>query len=143
MTTAELRDVDAQIHREVMGVIWDESLCRICGWPIVPEGEQGCWARSCSMRPVPDRRADEPPCYSTDIAAAWRVVKRMREQKWNGTVQVFGIEPGETKCTAIFVSPTRMRSSDAPSAPLAICLAALKAVSPKETSPPQKGDCNA
>jgi hypothetical protein len=27
--------------------------CNRCGWPIVPEGEAGCWKNNCSMRPMP------------------------------------------------------------------------------------------
>lgn len=27
--------------------------CERCNWPIVPEGEAGCWKSNCSMRPMP------------------------------------------------------------------------------------------
>src|SRR5208283_6002834 len=30
-----------------------EPPCKKCGWPIVPEGEAGCWESNCSMRPMP------------------------------------------------------------------------------------------
>ena len=42
--------------------------CDICGWPIVPQGEQGCWVSMCSMRPGPERRSDEPSSYSSSHA---------------------------------------------------------------------------
>lgn len=36
-----------------------EERCERCGWPIVPEGEAGCWKTNCSMRPVPPLREVE------------------------------------------------------------------------------------
>jgi len=142
MTEAELRNLDARVHREVMGVIWDESRCRVCGWPLVPEGEQGCWASNCSMRPLPERRADELPHYATNIAAAWRIIESLCGPDY--MTARFDHGGGTTRCGFYTVHAGRLIAvANADSAPLAICLAALKAVSPKETSPPQKGDCNA
>lgn len=34
----------------------EEDRCEHCGWPIVPEGESGCWKSNCSMRPMPPKR---------------------------------------------------------------------------------------
>jgi len=34
--------------------------CAKCGWPIVPEGEAGCWESNCSMRPIPEPPAAKP-----------------------------------------------------------------------------------
>lgn len=73
-----MRELDALIHTEVMGAVWDEGRCRMCGWPIVPEGQHGgCWKSNCAMRPWPGRRADDAPRYSTDVAAAWWVVEKL------------------------------------------------------------------
>jgi hypothetical protein len=70
-----------------------------------------------------------PPPYSTDIAAAWQVVERMREQEYSialdsdtwlkhpYAVHFIGGNSGCVSCTA-------------DTAPLAICRAALKAVEP-------------
>jgi hypothetical protein len=80
MTDAELRELDSRVHREVMGVVWDESRCRVCGWPIVPEGGSGCWASNCSLRPSPIIRADAVPEYSSDIAAAWKTMRGEHNQ---------------------------------------------------------------
>lgn len=44
---------------------WDESRCRICGWPLKQSIEEGCTSDSCSMRPVPEKRADSIPDYSS------------------------------------------------------------------------------
>lgn len=30
-----------------------QERCKHCFWPIVPEGEAGCWKSNCSMRPIP------------------------------------------------------------------------------------------
>lgn len=38
-----------------------EERCERCGWPIVPEGEAGCWKSNCSMRPMPPLRQRTPP----------------------------------------------------------------------------------
>ena len=32
--------------------------CEHCGWPLVAKGEPGCWAESCSQRPMPPKRDD-------------------------------------------------------------------------------------
>ena len=146
MTDTELREIDAQVHREVMGAVWDETRCRVCGWPIVPTGLQGCWARSCAMRPVPDRRADEPPRYSSSIAAAWQIVEKLTgweyvkvliyESHYHGTTcRVTAPDPTQRQdgCPVIRDGDSLGVPESCVSAPLAICLAALKAVSPKET----------
>jgi len=134
MTDAELREIDARIHQEVMGVIWDESRCRVCGWTIVPEGDQGCWASNCSMRPMPERRADEVPSYSSRIELAWLVIERLKTHfrcsirfsnktvDWCWWCYIYAIDE---EMPDVVVQEQ--------SAPLAICLAALKAVSTKET----------
>lgn len=56
--------------------------CDVCGWPIVPDGEQGCWASNCSMRyrdsnPV---RADQCADYSTDPATIPELLAWLRGQ---------------------------------------------------------------
>lgn len=73
------RELDAAVAEKVMGIAWDEKRCRVCGWPIVPEDNPGpgCWVTNCSLRPPPDRRADEPAYYSTDRNAAGLVLERI------------------------------------------------------------------
>lgn len=117
------RELDALIAEKVMGLVWDETHCRICGWKLSATVEQGCVKDSCSLRPPPSRRADEPPHYSTDIAAAWQVVEKissysltviitnhMAAEGWN--VEILGLEEDI--------------GADATTAPEAICLAAQK-----------------
>ena len=119
------KELDALVAEKVMGGIWDEGRCRICGWSLVPDGEAGCWKDNCSMRPPPERSADEPAPYSTDIAAAWRIVEKMAATHAL-SIDYDPVYPDEWTCwmqgAGDSVSPS------AESAPLAICLAALQAV---------------
>lgn len=36
--------------------------CDRCGWPLVAQGEAGCWATNCSMRPMPEKRTTCAGC---------------------------------------------------------------------------------
>lgn len=75
-----LRSLDAEVHSKVMGATWPENRCRVCGWVIAGiDPRYGCTLESCSLRPVPEHRADEAPHYSTDIGAAIRVEDRIAE----------------------------------------------------------------
>lgn len=52
---------------------WDESRCRVCGWPIRATIEEGCTIESCSQRPLPKSRADAgyaPRVSSNDSESA-------------------------------------------------------------------------
>ena len=69
--------LDTLIAEEVMGVRWADDRCRICGWPFAESREEGCVDGDCSMRPPPERRADETARYSTDLARAWTVVEKL------------------------------------------------------------------
>lgn len=66
------RELDAAILREVIGFSFPVWQCRICGFPLATEILNGCIVDNCSMRPVPSRRADEPPEYSRDLSACHR-----------------------------------------------------------------------
>lgn len=113
------RELDALIAEKVMGIpisefnfLWDK------------------WASGASM-------LSNSYHYSTDIAAAWEVVEKLRKlEHWNGGKLVVNIRQQDTLCEGqwvVEVSPTfrpthtlqPMGFSD--SAPHAICLAALKA----------------
>ena len=84
MSEQELRELDAWIAEHVFGFVWDERRCRICGWLI---GEKCCRPNDdCSMRPHPERRADAPGRYSTDISAACEVLENMREKGYGLTI---------------------------------------------------------
>lgn len=36
----------------------DVDRCAVCGWPLVAQGEFGCWRGNCSQRPLPARFYD-------------------------------------------------------------------------------------
>ena len=95
------RELDALIAEKVMGQN--------------TRGLSGCgsWGCGCSSDPYPHL-----PKYSEDIAAAWRVVEKL-----DGTYEPV-IERHGPGWTAWFDS----NQAWADTAPLAICLAALKAV---------------
>ncbi len=75
---------------------WDESRCRICGWPLEDSWKDGCVVDNCSLRPVPKRRADTPAPVSTDIAVAWPLFEEMVQQNPNILIHRYrGWEVGE------------------------------------------------
>jgi len=73
--------------------------------------------------------------YSTDIGAAWKVVEKMRNDKYRFKLEdlsfekyqalFFGVSPPGLRQDGINFLPRRYATSD--TAPHAICLAALKA----------------
>jgi ABA sandwich protein len=85
--------MDSVVEQKVMGIAWDEKRCRICGWPLKERLEDGCIPESCCLRPSPDRRADEPAPYSTDLTVAWLVAERIKaKHEWAFTIQYLGME---------------------------------------------------
>ena len=64
----------------------------------------------------------DPPAYSTDIAAAWLVVEKLRETH---DVELRGYQPYEPNNWQVVVDSEFYTEGTAPHA---ICLAALKAV---------------
>ena len=72
-------EIDALIEREVRGIVWDESLCRVCGWPLSTVRGVGCLLGNCSLRPVPKKRADAPAPYSTDRATTLHIADHLHE----------------------------------------------------------------
>lgn len=68
--------------------------------------------------------------YSTDIAAAWPVVERMRELRW--VFSLCTLNAGDFYCIfkvhEFSSRPSAIHDARADTAPHAICLAALRAV---------------
>lgn len=112
------RELDALVAEKVMGRIFTRHLCE----PGTPRRE---WVDN------------DVPHYSTDIAAAWQVVEELRNRKyvlrlesspymaqteyWMG---VFGFKGVDEEAWILEIN----YSPKIPSAPLAICIAALKAL---------------
>lgn len=46
--------------------LWDETRCRVCGWPLAESVDKGCVPGNCSQRPLPKERADQG--YALDVA---------------------------------------------------------------------------
>lgn len=49
---------------------WDESRCRVCGWPLADEISKGCVKGNCSLRPTPAARADVAPQVAEKVSMA-------------------------------------------------------------------------
>lgn len=124
MTEQELRDIDVRVHREVMGL---ECEFASCG----PGDDWGYWFDTGETHS--DETAkwafDAIPAYTRSIDAAWQVVDKMRERFSNVSIhidngaamQMFHIDrTGEVIRSAY--------GENAETAPLAICLASLKAM---------------
>jgi hypothetical protein len=124
------REMDALLAAKVMGLLWDETRCRICGWPSFKDITAGCTKESCSLRPAPERRADEPAPWSTDIATTWKMVEAL-EVKGCLLLRV-GKEFGEGQWLAQFAKGKTyggcFEHARGDTATLAICRAALKTV---------------
>jgi hypothetical protein len=55
---------------------WDESKCRVCGWPLSIKMEDGCVKGDCAYRPTPKSRADgQSPFNPTN----WNDIRRMED----------------------------------------------------------------
>lgn len=127
------RELDAEVAEKVMGFRWWENsanglcyLLRETPRRSRNEATNAIWVE-CAAQPVDFARrwySDGVPCFSTDIAAAWLVVEKLRGMdcgvhlncyvtSWDCEI----VNPGGLSCVV----------RDQPTAPLAICLAALKA----------------
>lgn len=65
----------------------NEKRCKRCGWPIVAEGEAGCWESNCSMRPMPPERSSEISYNERDCAlvhSAIGCLEPVADRDWDG-----------------------------------------------------------
>ncbi len=82
------RELDAALAERLFG--WTtpaaRGRCNVCGWPLTAKSMDGCTTDGCSMRPLPETRADEPAHYSTTGDGMLLVLEAMRarvdEVKW-------------------------------------------------------------
>lgn len=99
---------------------------KVMGWRKDSDGD---WERP-SKDAIDGWYPDHLFPYSTDIAAAWEVVEKLTAQ-FGDDFTIWSIWSRENKIRARFnrgESRTYAAQADAPTAPHAICLAALKAV---------------
>lgn len=124
------RQLDALIAEKVMGWKWADA--KYYGWKqfsnYPPEIESVSTTKLLVPPDGPDRLI---PGYSTEIAAAWEVVEKVRAlpeaQGWG--VMVGALPSGTFQCWLKYRDCENTDINErAATAPLAICLAALKAV---------------
>lgn len=138
------RELDAEVAERILGTVWDEKRCRVCGWPLAGTQsvvEAHCLPDNCSQRPAPVLRADRHAPFSTDIATAFllpdaldRATGRDLGISINGNsgdgywVRFYDTSPlgyvGQNGDIPGLVAP----EVHVASLPLAICIAALKAL---------------
>lgn len=122
MTNEDLRDLDVRVHREIMG----RDCLKDSTW------SNGEWRDIRAKEPSGSIWFGDPvPRYSSDIAAAWRVVEKMAATHWLKLSTPF--YPGDNFWAA-FDLHNHMDATNpiysswsCDSAPVAICLSALKA----------------
>ena len=132
MTPAGLRAIDAQVAEKVMGhklatlAEYEAEARRV--WAKQPSclyfhglGGFIAYEEAGAVHVEPN-----VPAYSTDIAAAWRVVERLRERGWSVVVESHG-KHREWTCWVQDDTENEPVMPDADTVQLAICLAALRA----------------
>lgn len=127
----DLRKIDALVAEKVMGNVFPADRCRICGWTLKESIVEGCTAESCSLRPAPTRRADEPAYYSSDPEAARRVREKLYE-RWDWLLGHGGNPKEKPFALALYEKGVEVVQevfiADADTEELAICLCALRSV---------------
>lgn len=103
-----LREIDRLIAERVMG--WTDLSVTGNRFGTTPEGK-------------PHRII---PQYSTEISAAWEVIEKLRFLGYQGGIDWARPEAGYECSFGSSLPPDQRPSSQAETAPLAICLAALK-----------------
>lgn len=123
------REMDAAVAERVMGearptreFTISEFDTAMVGTPVL--SPQGCWYGVFEFEKG-DKGEWVPMPYSTDIAAAWKVVERLKSLGWH--VQIKMSEG--TKCLCALENDSDDWCGYEDTAPLAICRVALRAVS--------------
>jgi hypothetical protein len=137
MEAAEIgagRELDALIAEKVMG--WTptcngERIGNSLGGRDEPAG----WCKECDMADPPRGQHARPlPPYSTDIAAAWQVAEKFKSNVMDGFTILFDPERKQWRAGALWWTGYEQaqwwepESAMAETAPLAICLAALRII---------------
>jgi hypothetical protein len=138
------RELDAQVAERVMGCKLKIKTVQFGKPGLLPDGSFGmsdtyyyCECGNGKHGPAidvySDRRISSDPYelaeYSESISDAFCVVERMRELGWSFTAVYCKVEEGEWKWSATFGNHGLIIDHRDPSLPLAICKAALEAVS--------------
>jgi hypothetical protein len=131
------RGLDAEVAEKIFG--WQWATLNPAIYTVLtgnrflrPPGNLGVAFVPCGESlPLDERYFDAVPSYSTDIKTAWEVVEKMLSQGWHFNLECEP-ESGESPCAMFYRGRDSYGERDAHSmsattAPLAICLAALKA----------------
>lgn len=86
-------DLDRLYAERAEGYVWDETRCRVCGWPLGEWLLGTCTPENCSMRPPPSPRADSVAPVSTDNSAALAALIRFVE-KYDCGYRLFRVPRG-------------------------------------------------
>lgn len=121
MTPDELRKLDAEVHEKVMGRACEFRHPELI-WPALDD-----WCeRDDLIHTAPGVGAWRSiPRYSTEMSAAWLLVEKLDHEIFNMKRRRYG-------WVCVFVPPVSHGFGTGDTAPLAICRAALKAVTPPE-----------
>ena len=124
------KDIDTQIAEKVMGLIpcdkWKPASMGIAGGMVMMNDHKVCRHKECYPS-VPDLQwpGNGPRPYSTDIKAAWDIVEKL---SLAFEIKYFPLEI-KFPFVAVVWGPSGWGTmTKADTAPMAICLAALKAV---------------
>lgn len=121
------RKIDALVAEKVFGcrTDWDCGFC-VDGIDHEIHGDKRPWCNCEKEKHYSNSEGLDTLFYSSDISAAWAVVEKMRESEFS----IFGISIDGTDEYSCGFGKTWPCQSEgfSKSAPMAICLAALKAV---------------
>lgn len=108
------RELDILVAEKVMGWFWENEIL------VSPIGDEKRQQGGVYINGIPHSL----PNYSTNIADAWQVVKRMKRKKYKVEI----IETPVKSFCSISDSNYEIAESEAETVPHAICLAALDAM---------------
>ena len=121
------RELDARVAKDVFGATEDGVPD---GWPRVTDDDGCSWPAL--------------PPFSAKISAAWRIVEKMAESGWHLSLEVLAADAHDCDDVSVatfwrgqhFDTASDSATEHADAAPLAICLAALRALA---TPPASEG----
>lgn len=126
------RELDSLVAEKVMGFRWWRS-SQTGRRAIFPDDKVQPWFKEVAS-------GDESFCsdhdwavphYSTDIAAAWTVVKKLGDDGWSMNLEWKGSDRSYANTAEVSFSRSFVAHAVADTAPLAICLAAIRAIAKK------------
>lgn len=112
------RGLDALVAEKVMGLTVQH-----CAGYVAPNGVDTTFIQLGYVKHASEMQTTYVPYYSTDISAAWEVVEKLAPKEDEFRITRYHLQ--EWSCVFEFFNQSAV---SADTAPMAICLAALKAV---------------